>query len=430
MFWQLYEGLCQAILAGQFLPGSRLPPTRVLADHLKVSRNTVHLAYRQLVDEGYLEGRQGSGTRVSQSLPDQLPYRGDEGAFRPVPAQGERAISQRGTQLLAAFGQDCQDKRGLSNALMPGGPAFDQFPHKIWQRLLVRSWQNLAHGALASAGADYRPLCEGIASHLGTTRGVRCTAEQVVMVAGSQQGLDLALRVLLDPGDAAWIEDPCYRGAYGAMLGAGIKPVAVAVDGEGLQVGTGQRLREKARLAYVTPSYQYPMGMTMSLGRRLQLLEWAGRNQAWILEDDYHSDFRYTGRPLAALQGLDQQRRVVYLGTFSKVLFPSLRLAYLVVPPDLVEAFLAVRDFSCRCPPLLTQATLADFISEGHFARHIRRMCRLYATRQRAFIEVAPDQTRWFARAGTGGSRDAPIGLAARGCGRLGGCAPSSFGRP
>jgi GntR family transcriptional regulator/MocR family aminotransferase len=232
-------------------------------------------------------------------------------------------------------------------------------------------------------------LREAIAAYLSTGRGVRCTAEQVIVVAGSQQGLDLAARVLLDQDDPVWIEDPCYPGAYGGLLGAGASIVPVPLDGEGLDVAAGMSRCPQARLVFVTPSHQFPLGVTMSLKRRLELLEWAYRVNAWILEDDYDSEYRYTGRPLAALQGLDRENRVIYLGTFSKIMFPALRLAYLVVPSDLVEAFYAARLFTTMLPPLLEQAALAEFIAGGHFARHIRRMRALYAERQAALVEAA-----------------------------------------
>jgi GntR family transcriptional regulator / MocR family aminotransferase len=209
------------------------------------------------------------------------------------------------------------------------------------------------------------------------------------VVSGSQQALDLAARVLLDPGDAVWVEDPGYMGARGALSGAGARLVPVPVDGEGLEVAEGIAREPGARLTCVTPSHQYPLGVTMSLGRRLELLGWANRSGAWVVEDDYDSEYRYTGRPLEALQGLDGEGRVLYVGTFSKVLFPALRLGYLVVPPDLIDAFVSARELTDRHPPTVDQVVLADFISEGHFVRHLRRMRALYAGRQAALVEEA-----------------------------------------
>jgi GntR family transcriptional regulator/MocR family aminotransferase len=235
----------------------------------------------------------------------------------------------------------------------------------------------------------FMPLREAIATYLREARAVRCEAGQVMVVSGSQHGLDLATRLLLDPGDRVWLEDPGYLGARGALMAAGARLVPVPVDGEGLEVARGIRVAPDARLAYVTPSHQYPLGVTMSLARRLALLEWARARRAWIVEDDYDSEYRYTGRPLASLQGLDRHGRVIYVGTFSKVLFPALRLGYVVVPPALVDAFAAARGLVDRHPPSVTQAVLAEFIAEGSFARHVRRMRMRYAEQQAALVEAA-----------------------------------------
>ena len=246
-----------------------------------------------------------------------------------------------------------------------------------------------ASGGLLGYGnpAGYWPLRREIPAHLATARAVRCDPEQVIVVSGSQQALDLASRVLLDPGDAVWIEDPGYMGARGTLAGSGARLVPVPVDEEGLVVAAGIKREPGARLACVTPSHQYPLGVTMSLTRRLELLGWAERSGAWVIEDDYDSEHRYTGRPLEALQGLDAEGRVVYVGTFSKVLFPALRLGYLVVPPDLTGAFTVARELVDRHPPTVEQAVLAEFIAAGHFGRHLRRMRALYAARQEALIE-------------------------------------------
>lgn len=391
LFRQLYDGWRQAILDGQFAPGTKLPSTRALAAHLGVSRNTVHLAFEQLIAEGYLEGRQGAGTYVSDVLPEErLNFSSETPHIDELIAQ-RLPLSRRSIQLLQAYPTLNQRDRRIANAFKHGLPALDQFPRQIWQRLLVRSWRD-GGDALLRYSEDYLPLRQAIAGYLGTARGVRCTADQVILIAGAQQGIDLTTKVLLEPGQAVWVEDPGYRGAHGAMIAAGAHPVPVPVDAEGLNVAAGIARYATAKLTHVTPSHQYPMGMTMSLRRRLELLEWASRAQAWILEDDYDSEYRYTGRPLAALQGLDREQRVIYLGTFSKVLFPALRLAYLVVPPDLVEAFASMRFFATRHPPMLEQVTLAAFIAEGHFARHIRRMRALYAQRQTLLVEAARDE--------------------------------------
>ena len=388
---QLYEGLRRAILSGMLGAGSRLPSTRTLAAELGVSRTTVVTAFEGLLAEGYLEGKVGSGTFVAGSLPDDLLSVGPKAGCGPAPVRAGRGLSERGT-LLAATPTSVVRDRGAPRAFRPGVPALDEFPHAAWRRISGKVWRRPPGGLLGYGDpAGYRPLREAIAGYLGAARAVRCVAEQVIVVSGSQQALDLAARVLLDPGDAAWVEDPGYMGARGALAGAGARLVPVPVDGEGLGVAAGVVREPGARLACVTPSHQYPLGVTMSLGRRLELLGWANRSGAWVIEDDYDSEYRYTGRPLEALQGLDSsaEGRVIYIGTFSKVLFPALRLGYLVVPPDLTGAFTAARELTDRHPPTAEQAVLADFIVEGHFLRHLRRMRALYAERQATLVEEA-----------------------------------------
>jgi GntR family transcriptional regulator/MocR family aminotransferase len=239
--------------------------------------------------------------------------------------------------------------------------------------------------------AGYPPLREAIAAHATFARRVRCTPEQVVIVSGTQGGLDLAARMLIDDGDPVWMEDPGYLKARGAFLGAGADIIPVPIDGEGLVVEAGIALAPQARLVYVTPSHQFPLGVTMSLGRRLALLEWARRANAYILEDDYDSEYRFTRRPLPALQGLDEADRVIYIGTFSKVLYPALRIGYLILPPPLVDDFQTVRALIDTHPPILEQAVLTDFIAGGQLARHLRRMRHLYAERRAALLEAARD---------------------------------------
>jgi GntR family transcriptional regulator/MocR family aminotransferase len=268
-------------------------------------------------------------------------------------------------------------------AFQLGQPAIDAFPHAIWHRLLSRryrcSWQEL-FGYQDAFG--YPPLRAAIAAYLGVARGVQCSPDQVIITAGSQQGLDLLARTLLQPDDAVWMEDPGYGGARWAFQRAGLRVVPVPLDHAGLDVSAAQNLAPDARLAFVTPSHQFPLGMTMSLERRLALLAWATDRQSWIVEDDCNSEYRYAGRPLPALQGLDTSGRVLYLGTFSNILFPALRLGYLVVPSALVDTLMTARRVVDLHAPALEQAVVADFIVQGHFVRHIRRMRTLYTHRQ------------------------------------------------
>jgi GntR family transcriptional regulator / MocR family aminotransferase len=383
---QLYDRLRTGILAGQLSAGARLPSTRTLAVELGVSRTTVVTAFENLLAEGYLEGKVGSGTYVAGSLPEEVLGVRARPAGPRLPLSG-RGLSRRGT-LLATTRTTAVKDTGTPRAFRPGVPALDEFPYVVWRRISGSVWRRPS-GALLGYGdpAGYWPLRREISAHLATARAVRCDPEQVIVVSGSQQALDLASRVLLDPGDAVWIEDPGYMGARGALAGSGARLVPVPVDEEGLVVAAGIQREPGARLACVTPSHQYPLGVTMSLARRLELLGWAERSGAWVIEDDYDSEYRYTGRPLEALQGLDAEGRIVYVGTFSKVLFPALRLGYLVVPPDLTDAFTAARELVDRHPPTVEQAVLAEFIASGHFGRHLRRMRALYAARQEVLLQ-------------------------------------------
>jgi GntR family transcriptional regulator/MocR family aminotransferase len=387
LYYQLYEGLRSAILGGPLAANTRLPASRALAKELSVSRTTVMEAYSQLFAEGYIEGKIGSGTYVSHTLPDTVLH--ISMATNAAPARQARSPSRRG-KLLGTIPTSLSPDRGTPRAFRLGLPAFDTFPFDIWARLMSRYWRKPPPELLAyGEPAGFWPLREAIAEYLRASRGVRCTPHQVIIVAGSQQGLDLATRVLLDPGDKVWFEDPGYLGARAALTSAGSELVPVPVDREGLNIAQAIAQCSAARLAYITPSHQFPLGVTMSLSRRLALIEWAQRADAWILEDDYDSEYRYTGRPLPALQGLDTENRTVYLGTLSKTLFPSLRLGYLVVPDDLVDTFIAAKAVLDRHAPLVEQAVLAQFIAEGHFARHIRRTRMLYAERQAALVEAA-----------------------------------------
>lgn len=382
---QIDRELRQAILSGRLPPRTRLPSTRSLASELGVSRNTVLLAFDQLAAEGFLEGRVGSGTRVVEIPPGLAPRHSSLPPRRlPPPRTSRRTAALRRVPLRASF------LGGRTRAFRPGTPALDEFPVGLWSRLLARRSHRSSLASLDYGdNAGHLPLREAIAGYVGLSRGVRCDADQVLIVSGSQQALDLVGRVLLEPGDSVWLEDPGYHGARGAFVAAGARLVPVRIDEDGLDIAEGLRRAPRARLAYVTPSHQFPLGVTLGLARRLALLQWARGARAWVVEDDYDSEFRYVNRPLAALQGLDDAQRVIYLGTFSKVMFPALRLGYLIVPPPLLDAFLAARIFADTQPPMLAQETLADFMERGHLERHVRRMRSLYRERQQLLIETA-----------------------------------------
>ena len=361
----------------------------MLAEELGVSRNTIVLAFELLGSEGYLKSRIGSGTFVTDALPEQLLQVASPATRDAVATEADVRLSRRG-QLVAGLRITSRGRAAGQRPFQPGAPALDAFPFDVWTRLTARVLRRLSPSAYSYGDpAGYRPLREAIAAYLRTARAVRCTPEQVIVVGGAQQGADLAARLLLDDGDAAWVEDPGYLGARAALASAGARIVAVPVDDEGLRVDAGEAAAPTARLAYATPSYQFPTGATMSLRRRLELLAWATRADAWVIEDDYDSEYRYAGPPLTSLQGLDESGRVIYLGTFSKVLFPALRIGYLVVPPPLVDAFVTAKSVADRQGSVLEQAVLADFIGEGHFSRHLRRMRVLYQERQRLLVEAA-----------------------------------------
>ena len=392
LYQSLYTHIRAAILSGELKGGMKLPSTRALADELNISRNTVLNAYQQLLAEGYLEGKEGSGTFVAYVLPEHLltaPRYPTPRIAPPTHAESRRPLfSERAKAQIAASQPPSRGE--LPRPFVPETPAFDAFPYQLWTRLVVRQARRMPVNHFTyQDSAGYRLLREVIVAHVTVSRQVHCTPDQVMIVSGSQGALDLAARMLVNAGDPVWMEDPGYSGARGAFLGAGARIVPVPVDREGLVVDTGIARASQARLVYLTPSHQFPLGVTMSLSRRLALLEWAKRANAYIIEDDYDSEFRFVARPLATLQGLDDSERVIYIGTFSKVLFPSLRIGYLILPPLLIDPFLKVRRMVDIHSPMLEQAVLADFMIEGHFTRHLRRMRALYAERRSALLEAA-----------------------------------------
>ncbi len=385
LYKQLYNYLKEGILCGRFSSGFRLPSTRAFANELKLSRSTVLLSIEQLIAEGYLESYVGKGTFVSQHLPDLKVKTFQQ---KQVSLNTAIKLSNRADAFISSRVYD----NSSTPAFRPGIPETNEFPFKIWRRLLNKHWRkpeakNLFYGS----GAGYLPLRQEISNYLKLARGVKCSAEQVIIVNGSQQALQIASYLLADANDQVWIENPGYTGAQAAFKSAMLKMVPIAIDSEGLSVKTAISKAPKAKFAYVSPSHQYPMGVIMSLARRLELLEWARANNSWILEDDYDSEFRFKGQPLAALQGLDQANSVVYIGSFSKVLFPALRLGYVVVPQAMTDAFVKARLHFDRGSPWINQMVLADFIAEGHFARHIRKMRVIYAQRRELLISLLAD---------------------------------------
>ncbi|RXZ44297.1 PLP-dependent aminotransferase family protein [Crenobacter cavernae] len=370
LYQQLYQRVRDAILSGQLPPGARLPASRVLAADLSTSRGTVEQAYNRLLAEGYLASRASAGTVVNPHL-DTARLR----ARLKLPSSPAQPAPP--AQAIAAPPEPLPFQLGL--------PALDAFPRKLWSRLAGQRARSLSMaGLLHPDPAGYAPLRRAIAHHLALFRGIGCSADQVFITTGFQGALSLVAQLLLRAGDPAWMEEPGYFRASMALRLAGADLIPVPVDEDGLRVADGIRLCPDARLVYCTPSHHAPLGVTLALPRRLELLAWAAQAQAWIVEDDYDGEFRYSGPPLPALQSLDTAGRVLYVGSFSKTLFPGLRLGYLVVPAGQRRRFAEAADAFSPAPSILDQATCADFMQQGHFARHIKRMRELYAERRAA----------------------------------------------
>src|ERR1700691_309639 len=387
---QVYDAYRTAIVDRSVRAGQRVPSTRTLALELGISRIPILTAYAQLGGEGYFESRIGAGTVVSRSLPDQVSFPEARGAQSTKVQTGSRRLSKRCANF-SPF-ENVPWRRGWG-AFGVSQVAFGHFPFQVWNALVTRHCRN-AHAKSLDYGdaMGSKDLREAIAAYLRTARGVRCEAQQIMVVSGSQQALDISARVFFNPGSRVWMEEPGYRLARNVFAINGCQIVPVPVDYWGLDVAAGIKRCRTARAALVTPSHQYPLGVTMSASRRMQLLEWAQATGSWIIEDDYDSEYRYESLPIASLQGLDASARVIYVGTFSKVLFPALRLGYIVIPQDLVDAFLTVRVAMDIFPPYLHQEAITDFMREGHFARHIRRMRLLYSERRTALVESIREQ--------------------------------------
>lgn len=384
LFQQLYLVLRKAIVAGTLAPGSRLPSSRELAARLGISRTSVIAAYDQLLAEGYVAGRRGSGTYVSEDVPVATPAKAGRPAMRKAAAV--QAISAAG-QRYARFGADLS---------LPGRQPFttgcclvDARTVEAWRRIGSEQMRHFdpANLAYADPGGE-EALRQQVAEYLRAARAVQCEPEQIIITSGAQQAIDLSVRILLEPGDAVWVEDPGYLASRAALTAQGMQVTGVPVDEAGLMVEQGVAAAPGARAVYITPSHQYPTGAVMSMARRLELLGWAARNGAWIIEDDYDSEFRYDGPPLASLQGLDRHGCVIYVGTLSKVMFPGLRLGFAVVPPRLADAFRGARFLSDRSPPVLLQAMAAEFMRRGFLTSHIRRVRQQYREARDVVIEA------------------------------------------
>jgi GntR family transcriptional regulator/MocR family aminotransferase len=384
---QLYLAIKRAILEGRLHPRDRLPSTRTIANDFRISRTTVLNAFEQLTAEGYLEGKTGVGTKVSSYIPGDL-ARPIRRQVRSSNVKSTSRISQR-AQIDAFY--DLSFLRTPSRPFRPGQPEIRLFPREIWSRLAAKHWRRANRDPEHIDSLGYRPLRQAICDYVGRLRGVRCSPDQVMIVCGAQQALFLTGYALADAGESVWMEDPGYPRARTAFLSAGLKVVPVPVDSDGLMVSEGIASEPRPKLVFVTPSFQCPLGTTLSLQRRFELLQLAEQQKAWIIEDDYFSEYCYGGAPVACLQSIDKNDRVIYIGNFSKNVAPSLRIGYLIVPPSLIGHLKSVRSSMSRQPPGVEQAILADFLVEGHLERHLRATLRVYRERQEALVNAIED---------------------------------------
>ncbi|MEE3650471.1 MULTISPECIES: MocR-like pyridoxine biosynthesis transcription factor PdxR [unclassified Brenneria] len=381
---RLYDSIRLSILDGAITAGSRLPSSRDLAQELSLSRNTVLAAYEQLLAEGYIETRTGSGTFVTEQLPDgnMTPVRDERESSSRLPVQ---ELSRRGLHLLGYAGASARQW----GAFMPGIPDIASFPHDLWRRIQTRLTRRVIPEQLSYSPIGGNPELQlALVDYLRVARSVECTAEQILITEGTHQAMDLLAKMLCNPGDLAWIEDPCYWGMRNVLTINGLRVAPIDVDDQGMVPPDTVSPQSTPRLICVTPSHQYPLGAVMSLARRQWLLTLAQEHGCWVVEDDYDSEFRFSGNPIPALQGLQTQSPVIYIGTFSKTLYPGLRVSYMVLPPQLAQELKIAHAELYRGGHWLTQATLSQFIQEGHYAAHIRRMRLLYARRRALLTEL------------------------------------------
>jgi GntR family transcriptional regulator / MocR family aminotransferase len=383
LFRQIYQQIRSSILSQDMRPGTKLPSTRQLASQLSVSRSAVVSAYEQLLAEGYAVGKVGSGSYVSSDLPELEGRKAKRGKSRAAATRSATIEALPFGDFIDVTVQNEERPFNLGRTLV------DVRTMELWRKVSARVFRSLNHEHFGYSDPRGLPaLRKAISDYLRAARAVRCDPSQIVVTAGTQHAIDFVIRVLYRADMQAWVEDPGYSLTRQALVAAGVKTCPVPVDGQGIDVGAGIRTAPKARAVFVTPSHQFPTGVVLAMARRLELLGWARETKAWIVEDDYASEFRYGGRALASLQGLDDNERVIYVGTLNKALFPGLRLGYVVVPNPLLKAFVTARYLVDRQPSSLAQAVVADFIEEGHFAAHLRRM-RLQYKDQRDVLVAA-----------------------------------------
>jgi GntR family transcriptional regulator / MocR family aminotransferase len=373
---QIYDAYRSAIVSGQLAPGQRLPSTRTISEQLEISRFPTLSAFDQLLDDGYIVGRVGSGTFVRDQIPEDL--------IKPISLRKAPAFDGVERRVLES---DDRPSAARVGPFSVGIPALDRFPGKVFARLIQRHALAMSPELMAYGDpAGYRPLREAIAEYLRTTRAAACDASQIIVVTGSQMGLVMSAMALTTPDTLVCVEEPGYPGVRQAMELSNAQVIGVDVDDGGIDVAAIKRIAETVKVVCVTPSRQFPLGPAMEVTRRLELVSWAAAHEAWIIEDDYDSEYLYSRRPLGALQGMGPGDRVIYVGTFSKVMFPALRLGYIVVPPALKSTFMQIRQSLDICPSMLYQLALTDFMNEGHLGRHLLRMRGVYLARRDALL--------------------------------------------
>lgn len=390
LYTQVYGIFRELILNKRLRPGDRLPATRNLASELGVSRVIITQGFEQLILEGYLVGKTGSGTYVAEIIPDSLTLTQNT-TSQKSPAR-QHIVNGKPNIL-----SDVLKRSSVKEDVVPfitGTPSLDLFPYKIWSQVAMQVMKNFKQYHLGYDDAlGYMPLRVEIAKYLRVARAVNCEPEQVIVINGSQQGLNLVVQCLLKKEDAVWMEDPGYYGAKFAFSNVGANICPIPIEEDGIDLDYAVKHYADGKLLYITPSHQFPLGKTLSLTKRLKLLKWAHQHNMWILEDDYDSELRYEGRPLASLQGLDQHQRVIYMGTFTKVLFPGLRLAYVVAPSlEMVDRLKLIKAMLDRQSPIMEQAIVASFMEEGHFLRHLRKMRLLYDERKNTLVKLLKDK--------------------------------------
>ncbi|PHM36571.1 PLP-dependent aminotransferase family protein [Xenorhabdus innexi] len=385
---QVYHTIRNAILDGRLTENTKIPSTRALAEMMSISRNSVIAGFDRLTDEGYLIARKGSGTYVSTTIPDKL-----VAINRTYESKEKKTIAasnlSTATNALMPFWEKIQPESNQYPIFNIGVGCVDQFPHKLWGQLTGRVWRHSKKTIGQFSQPDGYPLLKKVlADYIHATRGVNCSEHQIIIVNGTQQAINLTARVLLQQGDKVWLDDPSYDSARAIFTAMGAQIAAIPSDAQGMNVSYGAASHPDARLVYTSPSHQFPLGTTLTLPRRLALLDWANQHNAWIFEDDYNSEFRYFSKSIQALQGLDTTQRVIYAGTFSKMMYPGLRIGFLVVPEPLINAFTMMKYYSDTLSGYLEQAVLAHFIQEGHYARHVRRIRKICYERQSALSDA------------------------------------------